>query len=90
MNENPKKLFKIADIWLASALSLALKVEPKLSLEDGRVIFSFPATDGLLEIMQGISSGKIKFDFISYSEKVKQLKHQLIVMKKGGKDASSM
>ncbi|WP_297212697.1 MULTISPECIES: hypothetical protein [Thermodesulfovibrio] len=78
---NPKN-FKIADLWLASALALTLKVDPELTTDGDKVVFNFPFTVETLKALDGLSTGEIKFDYISYSEKFRNLKHQMMNLKK--------
>lgn len=82
MEKLSKKTFKTTDLWLASALSLALKVEPKLVLEGNVVIFLFPYTAETLKTLEDITAGVRKFDFLNFSERVKNLRHKMMAMKR--------
>lgn len=81
---DPQKTLKIPDIWLASALSLILKIEPELERDGDVIIFVFPFSSETVKAINDLSSGTVKFDYINYSEKVKNLKNRMITLKKAG------
>lgn len=81
---DPQKTLKIPDIWLASALSLTLKIEPKLEIDDNLVTFIFPFSSETVKALSDLNSGAIKFDYITFSERVKSMKNRMITLKKAG------
>jgi len=78
------KNIKIADLWLASALSLVLKTEPSLTVESGRVLFEFPLLDETLKAIDEITNGEITFKYLDYSEEVKKLRGKMLQLKNRG------
>lgn len=84
MEKAHQKNLKIPDIWLASALSLVLKIEPELERDGDVIIFVFPFSSETVKAINDLSSGAIKFDYITYSERVKNLKNRMITLKKAG------
>lgn len=77
-----QKNLKIPDIWLASALSLTLKIEPQLAIDNNLVTFIFPFSSETVKALNDLNSGTIKFDYITYSERVKNLKNKMVNMKR--------
>lgn len=73
--------FKTADIWLASALSINLKIEPTCFSDNGKILFSFPLNAKTLKAYEEVTSGKFKFDYFSYSEQVKKLRSKMLILK---------
>lgn len=82
MKKPYQKNFKVADIWLTTALALTLKADPELTIDGDRVVFNFPFTAEVLKALDNISSGEIRFDYFNFSEKFRNLKHQMINLKK--------
>lgn len=76
------KTIKIADLWLASALSLTLKIEPELEKEGDVIVCMFPFSAETMKAIHDLTSGAIKFDYLTYSERVKNLKSKMINMKR--------
>ena len=46
-----QKTFQTLDIWLSSYLSLC-GIKPKLELNNGKVVFTFPVSDDLYKLME--------------------------------------
>lgn len=84
MMRKGNKNIKIADLWLASALSLVLKIEPHLIVENGRVLFEFPLLDETLKAIDEITNGEITFKYLDYSEEVKKLRGRMLQLKNRG------
>lgn len=84
MIRKENKNIKITDLWLASALSLALKTEPELSVENKTVLFEFPLVEETLKAIEKVTNGEITFKYIEYSEEVKRLRGKVLQLKNRG------
>jgi len=68
-----QKEFITGDIWLASAISILLKIYPEFKVENSKTLFIFPANDDTYRAISEFNSGTaINAD--EYSQVVKRLK----------------
>ena len=81
MTQIEKKIFTTLDIYLSSFLSL-FGVQPNLKLNNGKVIFSFPASDDLYTLMSNYNSN-VKGPVTDFTTMVKTLRGQMLTMKNG-------
>lgn len=77
-----QKTFNVSDIWIASALSLILKAEPELIIDNDKIIFGFPFSAETIKALNDLGSGAVRFDYLTYSEKVKSLKGKMMNLKR--------
>lgn len=75
--------FATRDIWAAASLSIQLKVKPLLRNEDGIVLFCFKSSKKLAKAVNDYYSGGV-LSAISYSEQIKQLRHQMYAARNQG------
>ncbi len=76
-----KQPFRTADVWLASFI-LFHGIDPQLEDLNGRVMFSFPATDAVYSFASDYNSGAL-VPLISYSEVHKALKGRMFIARGG-------
>jgi hypothetical protein len=77
-----ERLFTTLDIYLASFLALN-KLPPTLELKNGRVVFTFPATDHLYKLTVDFNSNA-PVPVVDFVTTVKILRAQMLTMR-GGK-----
>jgi hypothetical protein len=74
-----QRLFTTLDIYLASFLALN-KIPPMLELNNGRVVFAFPATDQLYRLTMNFNSN-VTVPVADFVTMVKTLRGQMLTMK---------
>ncbi len=79
MTESNQKTFTTLDLYLSSFLSMA-GISPNLELSNGKVIFTFPATETLYRLMMDFNSNASvpAADFVTT---IKTLRGQMLTMK---------
>jgi hypothetical protein len=79
MTNTLQKTFETLDIWLSAFLSLH-GVPPKLEVRNGKVIFSFPASDDLYRLMANYNSN-VNVPVTDFVTAVKALRGQMLTMR---------
>ncbi len=79
MARTEKKTLQILDIWLSSYFSLC-GIPPKLELNNGRVVFTFPVTDTLYRLMTEYNSN-VDVPVTDFVTIVKTLRGQMLTMR---------
>lgn len=82
MARSEQRLFTTLDIYLAGFLALN-GISPRLELNNGRVVFTFPATDQLYKLTMNFNSNA-PVPVADFVTTVKTLRGQMLTMK-GGK-----
>ncbi len=78
-----KEQFITPDLYLASAISILLNLQPTFKVENGRTLFCFPVGDDLYRTM-GLYNGGVPISAIEFAEKIKRLRAEMI-MRRGQK-----
>ena len=73
-----EKTFQTADLYLTSAISLLLGIQPDFKIENGRVLFSFPVSDDLHKSMNAYIRG-IPLNAIEFASTIKRIRGEMIV-----------
>ncbi|MCG6533891.1 MAG: hypothetical protein L7F78_04210 [Syntrophales bacterium LBB04] len=71
------KEFVTPDLYLSSAISILLNLQPTFKVENGRTLFCFPASDDLYKAMSAYNNG-IPLNAYEYAEKLKRLRGEMI------------
>jgi hypothetical protein len=79
MAKAEQRLFTTLDIYLASFLALN-KIPPMLELNNGRVVFTFPATDQLYKLTTNFNSN-VTVPVADFVTMVKTLRGQMLTMR---------
>lgn len=77
-----KAITAIGDLWLSSFL-LACGLTPTLELQNGRVVFVFPASPDLNQLIINYQSG-CTVKALDYAAAAKTLRGQMLSLKKTG------
>ncbi len=83
IQEVQSKKLNLLDVNLASFLQLC-GIPPKLELNNGRVIFTFTATDELYKLMNNYNSN-VNVPILDYVTTLKTLRSQMLSMRGGQK-----
>lgn len=83
MEKTEKKNFTTLDIYLSAFLAL-LGVRPELKLNNGKVIFSFPASEDLFKLMMNFNSN-VNVPVSDFTTMVKTLRGQMLTMRNGNR-----
>lgn len=73
--------FSTADIYQASALTLALKIKPDLIMHNGTVLFQFPCSDVLYRALALFGNGSMEGSLFEYSQVIKALRADMYGLK---------
>ena len=79
MTKVAERLFTTLDIYLAGFLALN-GIPPTLELNNGRVVFTFPATDQLYKLMMDFNSN-VNVPVADFVTMVKTLRGQMLTMR---------
>ena len=79
MRKTEQKTYQILDIGLASFLELH-HLPPKLELNNGRVIFTFPVSDDLYKLITNYSSN-VTGHILDFEPTLKKLRGQMLTMR---------
>ncbi len=79
MKKKEKKEFTTLDIYLSSFLSL-FGIQPELKLNHGKVIFSFPESEDLYQLMLNYNSN-INIPVADFVTTVKTLRGKMLSMR---------
>jgi hypothetical protein len=82
MAKAEQRLFTTLDIYLTSFLALN-GIPPTLQLNNGRVVFTFPATDQLYKLTMSFNSN-VSVAVADFVTMIKTLRGQMLTMR-GGK-----
>ena len=83
MKTTEQRLFTTLDIYLASFFSLN-GTPPTLELKNGRVVFTFRATDDLYKLLMNFNSN-VGVPIADFVTAVKTLRGQMLTMRGGGR-----
>jgi hypothetical protein len=75
MEENGKRV-NMGDLWVAGAIKVITGLEPEMVNAGGKVLFSFPRTDEVLDAMDAYNSGAT-VSARDYSVAVRMLKGKM-------------
>lgn len=78
------KEFTSADLYLSSALSILLQIQPQFKVENGRALFIFPVSDALYGALSDYNSG-ISINAIEFVQTIKRLKSEMMLRRSIGK-----
>jgi hypothetical protein len=78
-----QKEFVTPDLYLSSAISILLNLQPTFKVENGRTLFCFPVSDDLYKAMSAYNNG-MPLSAYEYAEKIKRLRAEMI-MRRGQK-----
>lgn len=79
MVRTEQRLFTTLDIYLASFFKLN-NIPPTLELKNGRVVFTFPATDHLYKLTMDFNSN-VNVPVADFVTMVKTLRGQMLTMR---------
>lgn len=79
MTERDLKVFSTLDLYISSFLALH-GLEPRLEVNNGKVVFTFPATDDLYRLIARYNSDE-KTPANSFVTTVKMLRGQMLSMR---------
>ena len=79
MAKTEQRHFTTLDIYLASFLALN-KIPPMLELNNGRVVFTFPATDQLYKLTMNFNSN-VTVPVADFVTMVKTLRGRMLTMR---------
>ncbi len=73
-----QKEFETTDLYLSSAISIILNIQPSFKVENGRTIFVFPVSDDLYRAMSEYNSGA-ELNAFEFSQNLKRLRAEMIM-----------
>ncbi len=76
--ESATKEFITPNIYLSSAISVLLNIQPNFKVENGRTLFCFPVSDDLYKAISAYNNG-IALSAYEYAEKIKRLRGEMIM-----------
>lgn len=79
--------FATSDLYLASAVSLLLKIFPEYELAQGKILFHFPKSPELYEAIASYSDG-ILLNAYEYAFRIKRLRAEMLLRKNELSDRS--
>lgn len=74
------KEFMSADLYLASAISILLNMQPNFRVENGRTLFIFPISDDLYNAMNLYNNG-IPLNSYEFAQTIKRLRAEMLMRK---------
>lgn len=77
------KIFETTDLYLSSAITTLLKIEPLYKVIHGKTIFCFAATDDLYRAMSVYNAG-VALPAIEYAGTIKRLRAEMIMRRNAG------
>jgi hypothetical protein len=80
MTKTEQKTLQTLDLYLSSYLSLC-GISPKLEINNGRVVFVFPANDDLYKLMVNYNSN-VNVPVTDFVTTIKTLRGQMLTMRK--------
>ena len=72
-----EKEFVTPDLYLSSAISILLNLQPTFKVENGRTLFCFPVSDDLYKAMSAYNNG-VAVSAYEFAEKIKRLRGEMI------------
>ena len=78
-----QKEFITPDLYLSSAISILLNLQPTFKVENGRTLFCFPVSDDLYKAMTAYNNC-IPLNAYEYAEKIKRMRGEML-MRRGQK-----
>ena len=78
-----QKEFITPDLYLSSAISILLNLQPTFKVENGRTLFCFLVSDDLYKAMTAYNNG-IPLNAYEYAEKIKRMRGEML-MRRGQK-----
>lgn len=73
-----EKSFETHDVYLASAITLLLKQPPEYKLQNGKILFVFPISDGLYRAMSAYNGGE-SVNIFEYAQTLKRLRAEMFM-----------
>ncbi len=70
--------FISSDLYLSSALSILLQIQPQFKVENGRTLFVFDVSDALYKAMTDYNSG-VPINAIEYTCTIKRLRSEMLL-----------
>lgn len=80
------KVFETADLYLSSAITTLLKIEPIYKVIRGKTIFCFIATDELYRAMTVYNAG-VSLPAVEYADTIKRLRAEMLTRRSAGAGA---
>ncbi len=72
--------FATSDLYLASAISLLLKIIPEYELTQGKIFFHFPKSPELYEAVASYSDG-VMLNAYEFAFRIKRLRADMLIRK---------
>jgi len=69
--------FVTPDLYLTSAISILLNLQPSFKVENGRTLFCFPVSDDLYKAMAAYNNG-ISLNAYEYAEKIRRMRGEML------------
>ena len=82
--ESETEEFITPNIYLSSAISVLLNIQPNFKVENGRTLFCFPVSDDLYKAISAYNNG-IALSAYEYAEKIKRLRGEMITRRESEK-----
>lgn len=76
-----EKVTELSDVYLASAVSLILNIQPDLKVHNRRTLFCFPASDELYKAMNEYNNGTL-LNAVEYAQMIKRLRAEMLMRRK--------
>lgn len=73
-----EKEFETADLYLASAISILLKIIPSYKVLNGKTLFIFPISDDLYRAMNSFNNG-VSVNAYEYSQMIRRLRVEMLM-----------
>lgn len=74
--------FTTTDLYLASAVSILLQIQPKFKVENNMVLFTFPVSDDLYRAMTAYNSG-VSLNAFEFAQTIKKLRGEMYMAREG-------
>jgi hypothetical protein len=81
MTKKEPRLFATLDIYLSAFLSFN-GIPPTLEVRNGRVVFTFPASDSLYEFLERFNSN-VNVPVADFTTTIKTLRGQMLTLRGG-------
>jgi hypothetical protein len=78
-----ENVLETPDLYLSSAITTILKVEPSYTVRNNKTFFCFNATDELYKTMSAYNAGAL-VPAIEYADTVKRLRSEMLMRRKTG------
>lgn len=75
--------FETQDLYLASAISILLNIQPSFKVENQRTLFVFPVNDDLYRAMNEYNNG-IELNSYELCRMIKRLRAEMLMRRAGG------